>query len=88
MAGPLCKGNLLHWRKHRHPNILHITQYWQSQDNEETKMSMDQWKDKEDLLQRDKVNLATKKHNQETFLSNMDGRKECTFNGRIKASVM
>ena len=44
--------------------------------------------DKEELLQRDKVNLATKKHNQETFLSNMDGRKECTFDGRIKASVM
>ena len=51
-------------------------------------MSMDWWKDKEDLLQKAKVNLATRKHNQETFLSNMDGRKECMFDGRIKASVM
>ena len=39
-------------------------------------MSMDRWKAKEDLLQGDKVNLAIKKHNQETFLSNVDGRKE------------
>ena len=49
---------------------------WQSQGNEEAKMSMDRWKAKEDLLQGDKVNLAIKKHNQETFLSNVDGRKE------------
>ena len=27
MAGPLCRGNLLCWRRHRHPNIPHITQY-------------------------------------------------------------
>lgn len=44
--------------------------------------------DKEDLLQRDKVNLAIRKHNQETFLINMDGQKESMFDGQIKASVM
>ena len=59
-----------------------------SQDSEEAKMSMEWWTDKEDLLQRDKVNLAIKKHNQETFLINMDGRKDSTFNRWIKASVM
>jgi len=44
--------------------------------------------DKEDLLQRDKVNLVIKKHNQATLLINTDGRKESTFDGQIKASVM
>ena len=59
-----------------------------SQDNEEAKMSMEWWMNKEDLLQRDNVNLVIKKHNQATFLINMDGRKESTFDGQIKASVM
>ena len=63
MPGPRCRGNLLYWRRHRHPNIPAITQYWQKSRQLRGQNVHGQWMDKEELLQRDKVNSARKKRN-------------------------